>query len=61
MLPREPRALRVVVGAACAYEVAALTTGQVPTISRLANRHPAFGALVVGALAWHFHPGAPGN
>ena len=53
---REPAALRWVVGAACAYEVAALTTGAVPTISRLADRYPAFGALVVGALAWHFHP-----
>ena len=53
---REPAALRWAVGAACAYEVAALTTGAVPTISRLADRYPAFGALVVGALAWHFHP-----
>lgn len=52
----EPAALRWAVGAACAWEVAALTTGAVPTISRLAARHPAFGAVVVGALAWHFHP-----
>ena len=52
---REPRILRVTVGLACAYEVAALTTS-LPTISTLANRYPAFGALVVGGLVWHFHP-----
>lgn len=52
----EPRPLRWAVGLACAYEVVALTTSRIPTISRLANRYPAFGAAVVGALAWHFHP-----
>lgn len=55
MSPSEPRALRWAVGVACAYEVAALVSN-LPTISRLANRYPAFGAGVVGALAWHFHP-----
>lgn len=51
----EPQALRWLVGTACAYEVAALSSN-LPTISRLANRYPVFGACVVGALAWHFHP-----
>jgi hypothetical protein len=49
----------VTVGVLCAYELAALSTGRIPTVSRVcwwARRHPA-GALGIwaglGVLSWH--------
>lgn len=48
--------LRAMVAAACAYEVVAITTRRIPTISRIAHRYPATGVIVLAALARHFQP-----
>lgn len=55
MSPGE-RLLRAVVVAACTYEVAAICTGRVPTITELNRRHPEVGSTLLAALAWHFRP-----
>jgi hypothetical protein len=47
--------LRPVVAAACAYEVYALASRRVPTLSRLCRRHRAFEALLFLVLVVHFH------
>jgi hypothetical protein len=47
--------LRPVVAAACAYEVYALASRRVPTISRLCRRHRALEVLLLAALIIHFH------
>lgn len=46
--------LRGVVTTACAYEVVALTTRRLPSVSCLARQSPATGALVLAGLAVHF-------
>jgi len=54
------RAGAIVVAAGCVYEVAAITTSRIPTLSKLSwklrDAHPA-GAVVLwgvmGLLAWH--------
>lgn len=51
----EVMVLRAVVGTACAYEVLALTTRQVPTLSAMCRRHRWFEALLLGGLVSHFH------
>jgi hypothetical protein len=38
----------------CAYEIAAITTGRVPTITRLSRRHPWVGAGLTAAIGFHF-------
>jgi hypothetical protein len=48
--------LRAVVASACVWEVAALTTHRLPTISRLSKRHPLFRVAVLATLAHHFRP-----
>ena len=48
-----------VVAALCTWEVAAITTGRVPTITALNRRWPVVGAVLVGALALHFWTPAP--
>lgn len=50
----ETRATKALVALLCAYEVAAITTGRVPTITTLNHRQPLVGAVLVGALALHF-------
>lgn len=49
------RVLKTVVGGACAYEVYALVSGRVPTLSKLCRRHRAFEAFLLGTLVIHFH------
>jgi len=51
--------LRTVVAVACAWEVVAITTHRLPTVSRLSKRHPLFRAAVLAALAHHFRPDPP--
>lgn len=41
--------------AACSYEILAITTGKVPTVSRLCRRSRWLEALFLGWLFWHFH------
>lgn len=53
--------LRGVVATACAWEVVAITTRKVPTVSRISRRHPWFAAAVTGVLVWHFRPLEPPN
>ena len=53
MLERAERAL--VVGL-CSYEVAAILTRRVPTLTALNRVHPEVGAAIIGALYWHFRP-----
>lgn len=50
-------AQKAVVVAACSYEVAAILTRRVPTITALDKRYPVIGATIVTALAWHFAAG----
>lgn len=50
----ETRATKALVATLCSYEVAAITTGRVPTITALNRRWPALGAAIVVALAVHF-------
>jgi hypothetical protein len=57
-----PRLFRVVVAVACAYEIVAIATKRLPTISRVSDLHPAFGALVMGGIHYHLrtnHKGDP--
>lgn len=37
----------------CGYEVAAITTGRIPTLTRLSAEHPWLGPLLVLSLAVH--------
>ena len=39
----------------CAYEVAAIATGRVPTLTRLSARYPWLKWVLVAALAVHLH------
>ncbi len=48
--------LRAAVAIVCAYEVVAITTRKVPTVSWIARRHPIAGTVVLAALAHHFQP-----
>jgi hypothetical protein len=43
------------VAAACTFEVVAITTGKVPTISMLCGRHRWLGPAVLGVLAVHLY------
>lgn len=53
VIPETP-ATKALVATLCAYEVAAITTSRVPTITALNRRWPVVGAAIVGALAIHF-------
>jgi hypothetical protein len=58
---RMPRLFRLVVAVTCAYEVAAIVTRRLPTVSRLSFKHPVFGSVVIGGLAHHFRTDAHGG
>lgn len=49
-------ALRALVAIICAYEVVAITTRKVPTISRIARMNPLVRAVVLAGLERHFQP-----
>ena len=57
--------LRLLVAGVCAWEVLAITTGRVPTVSRVSRRWPVFGSVVLDVLDLHFrarellHPARP--
>lgn len=46
---------RRVVIALCSWEVAALLTRRVPTLSELVRRSPLIGAALLGALVHHWY------
>lgn len=46
---------RTLVGAACSYEVFALTTRKVPTISMWCRKHRSLEAVILIGLVVHFH------
>ena len=46
---------RLVVGTTCAYEVFALATGRVPTISAWCRKHRSIEAVILLGLITHFH------
>lgn len=46
-------ALRVAVGAACAWETVAIFTGRLPTISTLCGRHKLLVPIIIGGLTFH--------
>lgn len=50
----ETRETKALVVAICAYEIVAVTTGRLPTVTALTGRWPALGVAIVGALAVHF-------
>lgn len=52
-IPETPLTKTLVAGL-CAYEVAAITTSAVPTITALNRRWPVLGAAIVVALGIHF-------
>lgn len=54
----ESAAARAAVAVLCTYEAAAILTGIVPTITALHRRQPLVGAVILGALGWHFRPPA---
>lgn len=58
VIPETPITKAIVAGL-CTYEVAAITTGRVPTITALNRRWPIVGAALVGALALHFWTPTP--
>lgn len=47
--------MKRVVGCICAYEVLALTTHKVPTISSLCRHHRVVEAALLGMLIAHLH------
>lgn len=47
--------LHAVVGSACAYEILALSTGKVPTLSQVCRKFRAFEILMLGVLLAHLH------
>ena len=47
--------MKWVAASLCAYEVGAIATGRVPTLTQLSTRYPWVGFLLVGALAVHLH------
>lgn len=47
------RALRATVATVCAYEVAAISTGRVPTVSALCHQRRWLTPCVLGGLALH--------
>lgn len=50
----ETRATKALVAVLCGYEVAAIASGRMPTITALNHRWPVVGIVLVGALALHF-------
>jgi uncharacterized membrane protein YuzA (DUF378 family) len=38
----------------CSYEITAILTGRVPTITRLSRRYPVVGAALTAAIGFHF-------
>ena len=46
---------RMIVGATCTYEVFALATGKVPTISAWCRKHRSLEAVILLGLITHFH------
>lgn len=51
--------LKALVAVACAYEVVAITTGKLPTVTRITRRYPVVGVAVLAVLAKHFQPLEP--
>jgi hypothetical protein len=47
--------LKLIAGTLCGYEVAALATGRVPTLTALSARHRWLGPVLVIALAVHLY------
>jgi len=47
--------MRWVAAGLCAWEVAAICTGKIPTLTQVSAEHPWVGLLLVGALAVHLH------
>lgn len=52
----ESTPMRVLVATVCSYEVAAILTRRVPTITALHRQRPEIGSAIVAALVWHFRP-----
>jgi hypothetical protein len=48
-------AFKHVVLSLCAYEVAAIVTGRIPTLTALQKRYRFIGPLIVGGLFVHFY------
>lgn len=57
VVPAKTSLFRLTVVGMCAYEVVAIVSGRLPTISRGVRRFPLFGAVVVGGLHLHFREG----
>ena len=53
VIPETPTTKAIVCGL-CVYEVAAIATGRIPTITALHQRHPLIGVVLIAALVVHF-------
>jgi hypothetical protein len=51
--------MRWIAAALCSYEVAAVTTRRMPTLTQLCRRHPWLAPVLIGSLTVHLyrHPG----
>lgn len=58
MIPETPP-VKALVALLCAYEVAAIISGRVPTITAYHRRQPLVGCALLTALAVHFLPPRP--
>ncbi len=47
--------LRLAVATLCTFEVVAITTRRLPTLSQLTRRHPGIGIVLLAGLAAHFY------
>lgn len=52
----ETGATKALVCVLCCYEVGAIISGRIPTITALHRRWPVIGVVLVGALVVHFLP-----
>ncbi len=50
----ETRNTKALVVALCGWEIGAITTGRIPTLTALHRRWPIVGLALVGALVVHF-------
>lgn len=58
MTGRAPKPVRVFASGVCAYELAALWSDRLPTITAIVKAHPWIAPVILGALAYHFQPEA---
>ena len=46
---------KAIAGGLCAWELAALATGRIPTLTKICAKHKILGPVLVGALTIHLY------